>query len=72
MDSLIHPPSLVAGDHIALISPSRYTDSTMIEQAKQWAESLDAKGIPGSEVLALYMNSMRAAGATPLRDWDSE
>jgi len=44
----------------------------MDNAAKQWAESLDAKGIPGSEVLALYMNSMRAAGATPLRDWDSE
>lgn len=44
----------------------------MDNAAKQWAESLDAKGIPGSEVLALYMNSMREAGATPLRDWDSE
>ena len=45
MDSLIHPPSLVAGDHIALISPSRYTDSTMIEQAKQWAESHGFVGV---------------------------
>ena len=44
----------------------------MDNAAKQWAESLDAKGIPGSEVLVLYMNSMREAGATPLRDWDSE
>lgn len=40
--------------------------------AKTWAEGLDGQGIPGSEVLALYMNAMRDAGATPLRDWDKE
>ena len=40
--------------------------------AKAWAEDLDGRGIPGSEVLALYMSAMRDAGATPLRDWDKE
>lgn len=44
----------------------------MDNAAKTWAEGLDAKGIPGTEVLSLYMNAMRDAGATPLRDWDSE
>ncbi|MEM7303833.1 MAG: C4-dicarboxylate TRAP transporter substrate-binding protein [Pseudomonadota bacterium] len=44
----------------------------MDNSAKAWAEGLDAKGIPGSEVLSLYMSAMRDAGATPLRDWDSE
>ncbi len=44
----------------------------MDNAAKTWAESLDAKGRPGSEVLKLYMDEMRAAGATPLRNWDQE
>ena len=44
----------------------------MDNAAKTWAEGLDAKGIPGSEVLSLYMNAMRDTGASPLRDWDSE
>ena len=40
--------------------------------AKVWAERLDGEGKPGSEVLATYMNAMRDAGATPVRDWDKE
>lgn len=44
----------------------------MDNSAKTWAQGLDAKGIPGTEVLSLYMNAMRDAGATPLRDWDKE
>ena len=42
----------------------------MDNAAREWAERLDARGQPGSEVLELYMSAMRAAGATPLRDWD--
>ncbi len=44
----------------------------MDNAAKAWAEGLDAQGKPGSDVLKLYMDAMRAAGATPLRDWDKE
>lgn len=44
----------------------------MDNAAKIWAEGLDGNGIPGSEVLSLYMSSMRDAGATPLRNWDQE
>ena len=44
----------------------------MDNAAKTWAEGLDAKGLPGTEVLSLYMDAMRDAGATPLRDWDKE
>ncbi|MEO1239411.1 MAG: C4-dicarboxylate TRAP transporter substrate-binding protein [Pseudomonadota bacterium] len=46
--------------------------SGMDNAAKTWAEGLDGQGIPGSEVLKLYMSSMRDAGAIPLRDWDQE
>lgn len=40
--------------------------------AKDWAARLDADGKPGTEVLKTYMDSMRAAGATPVRNWDQE
>jgi len=44
----------------------------MDNAAAAWAEQLDAEGRPASEMLSLYMEEMRAAGAEPLRDWDQE
>ena len=44
----------------------------MDNAAQQWAQALDAQGQPGSAILALYMDMMRAAGAEPLRAWDEE
>lgn len=46
--------------------------AAMDNAAKNWADSLDGQGRPGTEVLALYMDQMRAAGAEPLRNWDQE
>ena len=40
--------------------------------AKVWAAKLDSEGKPGTAVLKTYMDTMRAAGATPVRDWDKE
>lgn len=40
--------------------------------AKIWAEKLDADGVGGSRVLKSYMDTMREAGATPVRNWDQE
>ena len=40
--------------------------------AKLWAEKLAAAGVDGDAVLSDYMDTMRAAGATPVRDWDKE
>ncbi|HEU4985997.1 MAG TPA: C4-dicarboxylate TRAP transporter substrate-binding protein [Rhizobiaceae bacterium] len=40
--------------------------------AKVWAGELDGQGQPGSSVLKTYMEGMRAAGATPVRNWDQE
>lgn len=45
---------------------------SMDNAAAIWAAELDAQGKPGTEVLSLYMDEMRALGATPLRDWDRE
>lgn len=44
----------------------------MDNAARTWATELDGRGEPGSEMLVVYMDAMRAAGATPLRDWDKE
>lgn len=44
----------------------------MDNAARTWATQLDGQGKPGTEVLKAYMDGMRQAGATPLRDWDKE
>lgn len=44
----------------------------MDNAAKSWAEGLDDQGIPATELLGDYMDAMRAAGATPVRNWDQE
>jgi len=44
----------------------------MDNAAKTWATELDGQGKPATEVLTTYMNAMREAGATPLRNWDQE
>ena len=40
--------------------------------AKVWAARLDSEGKPGTAVLKTYLDTMRAAGATPVRNWDQE
>ncbi|MDA0961447.1 MAG: C4-dicarboxylate TRAP transporter substrate-binding protein [Proteobacteria bacterium] len=38
--------------------------------AKEWAEPLDARGIPASEFLAQYLAGLRTRGEQPVRAWD--
>ncbi|GAB4511829.1 MAG: hypothetical protein Tsb0019_07720 [Roseibium sp.] len=38
--------------------------------AGEWAEGLEAEGIPARAFLSAYMESLRYAGEQPLRDWD--
>ena len=38
--------------------------------AKEWVDENEAKGIPAKQVLQAFMDGVRAAGETPLRDWD--
>ena len=40
--------------------------------AKEWAESLEKKGIPGRKVLKFYMDTMRANNQPIARQWDKE
>jgi len=40
--------------------------------AVEWANNLDGKGEPGSDMLKSYMAKLAAAGLTPTRDWASE
>jgi TRAP-type C4-dicarboxylate transport system substrate-binding protein len=38
--------------------------------AKEWADRADKDKLPGTQVLKVYMDALRAAGAKPSRDWD--
>jgi hypothetical protein len=40
--------------------------------AKDWAASLEKKGMPGKAILSAYMDAMRGAGQPILRQWDKE
>lgn len=40
--------------------------------AAEWAESIDARGAPGSEMLAAYIGKLKAAGFEPVRDWSAD
>ena len=40
--------------------------------AVDWAKKLDSTGAPGSAMLIAYMDKLKAAGMTPLRDWAAE
>lgn len=44
----------------------------MANVAQAWAKRMEANGAPGSEILAVYMDTMRKHGATPMRHWDRE
>lgn len=46
----------------------RWAD-TLPPVAKTWAADLQAKNLPGDQVLHGFMNGLRKAGATPPRDW---
>lgn len=45
---------------------------TMPNLAKDWAQSMDKQGLPGTKALAMFMDEMRKAGVRPIRDWDKE
>ena len=40
--------------------------------AQNWAKAMDDKGLPGSQILSLYMDEMRAAKQPLARHWDRE
>lgn len=45
---------------------------TLPNIAQEWATNLDKAGQPGSEVLKIYMDTMRANNEPVLRNWDKE
>ena len=40
--------------------------------AGEWAAEQEKKGIPAKPVLSKFMDSVRANGGKPLRDWDKD
>lgn len=45
---------------------------SMPNLAKQWAKEMNDKGLPGTQILSLYMDEMRAAKQPLARHWDRE
>ncbi|MDH5748867.1 MAG: C4-dicarboxylate TRAP transporter substrate-binding protein [Rhodospirillales bacterium] len=45
---------------------------TMPNVAKDWADSLEKKGVPGKAILTAYMDAMRKANQPIVRQWDKE
>jgi len=60
-----------AGAKVTELSPAerKRWAATLPNVAKAWAEDLDKKGMPGSKVLAGYMDGLRKAGVELPRDW---
>lgn len=46
--------------------------NTMNNIAREWADSADAQGKPGSEILTRYMDFLRANNQPIARNWDKE
>jgi hypothetical protein len=40
--------------------------------AREWAEDLERRGLPGNRILVDYMDIMRANGQPIVRHWDRE
>ena len=40
--------------------------------AREWADDLDARGMPGSEILETYMALLRERGVDIIRDWSAD
>ncbi|WP_420402366.1 C4-dicarboxylate TRAP transporter substrate-binding protein [Nisaea sp.] len=40
--------------------------------AAEWAEGLEAEGVPAKEMLRAYMAKLKAAGEAPTRDWTAD
>ena len=47
----------------------RHWADTLPPIAKTWAADLQAKGMPGDQVLHGFMDGLKKAGAQPVRDW---
>ena len=63
-----------AGGNVKVISKAdrEAWAKSMPNVAKEWAEGLEKKGIPGKKILATYMDRMRAANQPIMRHWDKE
>jgi TRAP-type C4-dicarboxylate transport system substrate-binding protein len=46
----------------------QWADS-MPDLAREFADTLDQSGQPGTEMIRTYIDKLRAQGATPIRDW---
>ncbi|MBW3099038.1 C4-dicarboxylate TRAP transporter substrate-binding protein [Pseudohoeflea coraliihabitans] len=60
------------GGTVVEIDPAERTElaESLPNLAQEWAESLEAQGVPAKEILAEYMQAMRDADQPIARQWD--
>ena len=65
---------VAAGGTIVEIDPAERAGwaNAMPNIAVEWADNLDGKGEPGTDMLRAYMGKLADAGFTPVRDWAAE
>lgn len=63
---------LANGGTVVEIDPQERTDMAMSlpNLAQEWAEALEARGVPAQEILSDYMQAMRDADQPIARQWD--
>lgn len=63
-----------AGGTVVVMSEEerRRWAASMPNIAADWVKRLEGKGVAGAQMLDAYIDKLRAAGATPLRDWAAE
>jgi hypothetical protein len=44
--------------------------SGLPEYGREWVARQESRGLPAREMLVMLMDGLRAAGASPQRDWD--
>ena len=63
----------LGGSVIALTDRQRRDWAASVpDLAGAWAADMERRGLPGRELLAAYMETMRANGQPIMRDWDRE
>lgn len=67
---------LMAAEGVTLIFPDDAQKAAWVaalpDIAGVWAEAQEARGVPAKEGIKIFMDELRAAGVTPLRDWSVE
>lgn len=71
--ALVKLPDWENGELIAFDASDRNTWANALPNlAREWATGMDAKGLPGTQALEIYMNALADSGENCARDWRAD